>query len=72
VTHEWAGTRAGQAGYLLVTVKENDGMPVVEFVPGDLPVLVMAHVLELCLKKIVVEESARMALLLKDSNGDVD
>jgi hypothetical protein len=65
VTQEWAGTRAGMAGYLLATVKEKDGMPFVEFNPGDLPPVVMARILELCLKKMIVEESVRRALQLE-------
>lgn len=64
MTQEWAGTRVGMAGYLLVTVKEDDGMPFVEFNPGDMPYVVMARVLELCLKKMIVEESVRQALQL--------
>lgn len=64
MTNEWAGTRAGMAGYVLVCVKEDDGMPFVDFNPGDVPFVTMALALEMCLKKMVMAESARLALQL--------
>jgi hypothetical protein len=57
VTEQWRDTRAGQHASLLVVVKEDGGMPIIDYQPGDLPQLTMALCMQVILSAIFAREA---------------
>lgn len=70
VADGWTGTRAGMHCSVTLIVKEDDGMPWIDFAPGDMPPVAVARCLQAITEKMVVLESTRLAEELT-SNGDV-
>lgn len=68
----WTGTRAGQHASVVLVVKEDDGMPWVDFQPGDLPSRHIARCLHAIVSKMVVLESVRLAEEEATTSVDVD
>lgn len=66
----WLGTRAGQHASVLFVVKETDGMPIVDFQPGDMNPLHLALCLQVVIKSLVTLEAARVATALDDEEWD--
>lgn len=67
--YDWSGTRAGQAGFVVIVVKEDGGMPYINFDPGDLGPRALGRSLEVCLEMVVAREAAKMALQEKTPDG---
>lgn len=65
----WAGlTRAGMHASVVLVVKEDDGMPWIDFEPGDMPRVAIARCLEAITDKMVVLEAERLAEELPDDD----
>lgn len=70
---EWQGTRAGQCAHATFVVKEDDGMPYLDFNPGDMHPIVAARCLQACLDMLVAAEAAAAARLFdKDREASHD
>jgi hypothetical protein len=72
VGDEWQGTRAGQAGYLIAVVREDDGMPYIEFNQGDMHPVVMARCLQVGIDIMVANQAAKTAVAVTGKTTDDD
>lgn len=58
---KWLGTRAGQHASVVFVVKEDDGMPIIDFQPGDFGTMHLAYCAQLIVKMLVATEAARLS-----------
>lgn len=58
---EWQGTRAGGHASAVIIVKEDDGMPWIDFQPGDINKLILARCFQSIVDALTTAENFRLA-----------